>query len=130
MGNLVKSKAASEDAVSAEEAAKAAAEKAKKGGEGCAGVLKPRLSDVAAQTRHTRPSHRRSSHACKWNCSCKRGTLNGMAEHYRLVMAVLQAGGIPGVDTPCKCLGPLPAPALCAVGGAMGTAAAAGSSAR
>ncbi len=51
-----------------------------------------------------------------------------MCKHYRRVTEALKEGK----KTPCKCTGPLPAPALCAVGGAVdtaGTAAAAGSSA-
>jgi hypothetical protein len=51
-----------------------------------------------------------------------------MGKHYRLVMKALEEGKETG---PCKCTGP-PAPALCAMGGAVdtpGTAAAAGSSA-
>ena len=96
-----------------------------KGGKAKAGVLQPQLSDAERKKYASRPNHIRSPQACQWGCSCKRGTLHGMSQHYRLVMAVLEAGGRPGVDTQCECNGPQPAPALCAVGGAVGTAAAA-----
>ena len=104
---------------------KARGKRAKKAGKACAGVLKPQLSDAERKKYASRPNHIRSPQACQWGCSCKRGTPHGMSQHYRLVMAVLKAGGRPGVDTPCECNGPQPAPALCAVGGAVGTAAAA-----
>ena len=31
-------------------------------------------------------------HACKWGCKSRCGTLNGMGQHYRLVMAALEKG--------------------------------------
>jgi hypothetical protein len=100
-----------------------------KGGEAIAGVLKPRLSEGERKDpkKHCLSRTRGEFH-CKWNCEASASTLNIMSKHYRLVMKALKEGR----KTPCKCTGPLPAPALCAMGGAVdtaGTAAAAGSSA-
>jgi hypothetical protein len=101
-----------------------------KGGEAVAGVLKPRLSAgrLKDPKKHC-PSRTRGEFHCKWNCEASASTLNNMRKHYRLVMKALKEGKKTG---PCKCTGPPPAPALCAMGGAVdtpGTAAAAGSSA-
>jgi hypothetical protein len=101
----------------------------KKGGEGNAGVLKPRLSESERTdpTKHC-PSRTRGEFQCKWNCGARSSTLHGMNLHYSRVKKALKEGKETG---PCKCTGP-PAPALCAMGGAVdtpGTAAAAGSSA-
>jgi hypothetical protein len=101
----------------------------KKGGEANAGVLKPRLSvgELKDPNKHC-PSHTRGEFHCKWNCGASASTLKNMSEHYRRVTEALKEGK----KTPCKCTGPPPSPALCAVGGAVdtaGTAAAAGSSA-
>ena len=100
-----------------------------RGGKAVAGVLKPRLSagELKDPARHC-PSHARGEFTCKWNCKARASTLTDMCKHYRRVTEALKEGK----KTPCKCTGPLPAPALCAVGGAVdtaGTAAAAGSSA-
>jgi hypothetical protein len=100
-----------------------------KGGDAIAGVLKPRLSEGERKdpTKHC-PSRTQGEFHCKWNCKARASTLNAMGKHYRDVIEALKEGR----KTPCKCTGPLPAPALCAMGGAVdtaGTAAAAGSSA-
>jgi hypothetical protein len=100
-----------------------------RGGKAVAGVLKPRLStgELKDPKRHC-PSHARGEFTCKWNCKARASTLTDMCKHYRLVTEALKEGK----KTPCKCTGPLPSPALCAMGGAVdtaGTAAAAGSSA-
>jgi len=100
-----------------------------KGGEAHAGLLKPRLSEGERKdpAKHI-PSRIRGEFHCKWNCEARASTLDNMGKHYRLVMKALKEGR----KTPCKCTGPLPVPALCAMGGAVdtpGTAAAAGSSA-
>jgi len=102
---------------------------AAKGGEANAGVLKPRLSqgELKDRCKHL-PSNTRGEFHCQWGCRARASTLNIMGKHYRLVMKALEEGKETG---PCKCTGP-PAPALCAMGGAVdtpGTAAAAGSSA-
>jgi hypothetical protein len=97
--------------------------------EAATGVLKPRLSagERKDQKRHC-PSHTQGEFTCKWNCKARASTLNDMCKHYRRVTEALKEGK----KTPCKCTGPLPSPALCAMGDAVdtaATAAAAGSSA-
>jgi hypothetical protein len=100
-----------------------------KGGEAHAGLLKPRLSEGERKdpAKHI-PSRIRGEFHCKWNCEARASTLDNMNKHYRRVTEALKEGR----KTPCECTGPLPSPALCAMGGAVdtaGTAAAAGSSA-
>ena len=104
------------------------AKNAAKGGEANAGLLKPRLSAGELKDQRRRPSQTRGEFTCMWNCKARASTLNDMCKHYRRVTEALKEGK----KTPCKCTGPLPSPALCAMGGAVdtaGTAAAAGSSA-